>query len=802
MYAPSKYGQWSDSGKDSWNGDNDWQQPGGWCSPKPVCPPEESDRNGEWQAAPKSAVDPNFGWSTCDPDDFGDGNQAWSWPNGNGCSCNFDHNPHGQWGGFGPHGTWQYAFGHLAPGKWGLSWKCGDLAPWQQGTTWLPGHDLADTYDLLWSLSDEDIASVGNLLSSFLPGGLGNWPGLAQAGPWQGDDKSLILHQLLSYGKSPQRFDPSDHWWKPGTDYDGCGCYKPDPCVEPAELGFKVFRYNPQFGVLLDLNDGIGDLGPGNGDPSHRYPWAQEEHGRTLYVGVLNGNPNPQHFLPAILNHFSPDYPFAPTLHTTGPEIWRWNNVQVASVTDGQDGDPAAVIDSQDGGYWAKVLAPEDLDDLLDGQVGIRELFSYEGYLYATTANNRAPYLLQGSQEPAAMIRSKSGDPGTWEEVPRGPGTDDDPFDDPTNSAIHTIAEIRGTLVIGTEKATSLLNPDAGPPEIWLFDGLNWGQVVGDIEGWAVSEIVAFREPGLSEFLQEGGSEAFRVTFDTPFAGNYDPEGYNLYTVKSIIDEDNPDNDKLQAPAGTASSPSSAPLPFQLEDVTPTHVKYIGQGPNLPANGIPDYIVGEPDVDGLYDADDFGDVSPFDDHGIVTMFQYNPDPKNDEAGYLYIGTVDPEDGATLMRSADPDDPTSWELITADGFFSEFGGDAVNTPESGPVPWLNGNFQIWSAAVTGGNTIAELEENPGNGEDDDGFVGNTIYIGTFNGLGGTGQVLKSTDGINFEFVTQNAFGNEDIYGFRSIETVGNEVFFGGASPIDTQDPFSYPYGEDPYAFDIA
>ena len=64
------------------------------------------------------------------------------------------------------------------------------------------------------------------------------------------------------------------------------------------------------------------------------------------------------------------------------------------------------------------------------------------------------------------------------------------------------------------------------------------------------------------------------------------------------------------------------------------------------------------------------------------------------------------------------------------------------------------------------------------------------------------MLKSTDGVNFKCVTQNAFGADNIYGFRSIETVGDEVFFGGASPITTPDPTSHPYAiEDPFAFDL-
>ena len=115
--------------------------------------------------------------------------------------------------------------------------------------------------------------------------------------------------------------------------------------------------------------------------------------------------------------------------------------------------------------------------------------------------------------------------------------------------------------------------------------------------------------------------------------------------------------------------------------------------------------------------------------------------------------------------------------------------------------MHGNFHIWSAAVLKREKKL-LDETPGDPNKDSGFEDSTLYIGTFNGLKGSGQILKSNDGVNFEFVTQDAFGAENIYGFPTMEVIRDEVFFGDASPIHVQDPTAYPYvPEDPFAFDL-
>ena len=461
---------------------------------------------------------------------------------------------------------------------------------------------------------------------------------------------------------------------------------------DDSRLGAKVWQYNTVTGGVVDLTDGIGDLGRGFGNPSNRYPWSMESHNGDLYVGVLTGNPIQDNLLPQLF-HDADQYP---TLYSTGPEVWRWN----------------VDLDAYDGGTWEQVLAGDNMDVDLEGQVGVRELFSYDAYLYATTSNNLAPTLLQESQIPATMLRSMDGE--TWEEVTGGP------FDNPNNNSVRTMVEYDGLLYVGTETDQALLDGlgggGGGPsPELWTFNGTDWNQLGNGsmVDGFAISEILEFD--------------------DTIYFGTWNIGGYNLYKVDDSMGH--------------------------FEEVTPITLEYVG-GPTLP-----DYVMGATDVTDPLTAGNFGEVNPFDDFGIIKMFEFD--------NHLYFGTVDYLDGTTFMRSDTPSDVHSWELITTDGFLSEYGAAAVNVPNSGVQPLQNGNFYIWSSAVVS-NDIDHL------------------FIGTFNGLDGAGQVLKSDDGINFDFVTQDAFGATNTYGIRSMEPMDEFIYIGGASPITEVDPNSDPY----------
>ena len=112
------------------------------------------------------------------------------------------------------------------------------------------------------------------------------------------------------------------------------------------------------------------------------------------------------------------------------------------------------------------------------------------------------------------------------------------------------------------------------------------------------------------------------------------------------------------------------------------------------------------------------------------------------------------------------------MVILDGFETELGGPQT-VPLAGP-----GNFYVWSAAVlesSQGEQELSFEENYDPEPQLD-----TIYIGTFGGLFGEGKVLKSTDGFTFEYVTDDAFGADNIYGMRSMEIVGDSLYVGGSS----------------------
>ncbi len=578
---------------------------------------------------------------------------------------------------------------------------------------------------------------------------------------------------------------------------------EPPPPTD-TQFGFQVWRYDPNNGDLVNLNNGFDDLGPGNGNGLNRYPWGMEQHGpnNTLYVGTLNGNPLnfevPIEY--QILSLLFPILPWIPNLYTEGPEIWRWIDTR-DSLTDGSE-----ELGAQDGGYWEQVLAPEDLGGELKGQVGVRKMVSYthqddsngedvpngdaftasqangvgDTYLYASTSNNLFPLILQNSTEPSVLLRSKTGDKGTWEIV-------NVPYSDDNNGSIRAMEVINGYLFVGTEKLLAV-----GPelvPELLFYDGHTWRHVdTSAVDGLAISEILGFELlPDLPQVeVSDDNFETAAVEVegaDTVFFGDWNAAGF-----ADLLDEFDGDAADLgligdllgdllgesepgwglymvedhAAPIQTGSGDA-----FEVEalinpvavDITPTHVTYV----STPFFGgpLPSYVTGEPDIDGKLDADDFqGDTSPFNDIGVMKLFEFTP---KDEDPYMYVGTLDYFEGATLMRSQTPDDPTSWELITANGFLSELGFEAAFNP------------YVWSAGVV----------------EEDGC--DVLYIGTFNALDDSaGQVLRSTDGVNFEYLTSDAFGEGDIYGFRTMEVIDGELILGGASPITEADPNDAPY----------
>jgi hypothetical protein len=530
--------------------------------------------------------------------------------------------------------------------------------------------------------------------------------------------------------------------------------------VPPSEVlgfGLKVWKVDtadyapgavaPTAG-LIDLTDGVGDPGPGFGNPANRYPWSMTVEGDDLFVGVLNGNALPLNLLFNVASLLDdPTQPLNfPTLFTEGPEIWRWSP---------DDGAP-----TPDGGEWERVLAPDDLPGL-EGQAGVRELLPWDGAIYAATSNNLAPFLLQASNDPAELLVSTNGG-DSWARV-AGNSSTPDLFDNPLNSSVRTLEVINDELYVGTEVAvvvTALLGgggPGLPAPELWVFSnsGPNpWRQIDDPvIEGIAISEILTIDDVG-----DTSGSGASDVIF-----GNFNGGSFSLYWYDEDIDD--------------------------VIDITPTEFEYIGGGDET------EFTSGSPGTSGLTSGD-FDEATPFDDLGVIKLFQFD--------GYTYLGTVDYFEGASLMRSSDPTDPTSWELITTNGFYTErdnFSFDSGSLDEPDP---FDGNLYIWSATEVTTDADGAPLATP------------ELYIGTFAGfLGDPGQVILLTHdgpddeggaGVSLEFLSPDAFGAEppiplgdisQVYGIRSLdtsETTGelDNIFVGGSTSIVLPDLADDPY----------
>ena len=141
--------------------------------------------------------------------------------------------------------------------------------------------------------------------------------------------------------------------------------------------------------------------------------------------------------------------------------------------------------------------------------------------------------------------------------------------------------------------------------------------------------------------------------------------------------------------------------------------------------------------------------------GVMKLIEYQ--------GQLYLGTVNYQDGFTLLRTADPSNPKGWEVITTDGF-----GNPSNA---------------YSWAMT------EFE--------------NKLYLGTFNSglfggvidqllglpvpLDGRAQLWGSNDGLTWGQLVDDGFESRFTYGIRSMLVSDDQLFVGTASNFFLYDP---------------
>ncbi len=128
-------------------------------------------------------------------------------------------------------------------------------------------------------------------------------------------------------------------------------------------------------------------------------------------------------------------------------------------------------------------------------------------------------------------------------------------------------------------------------------------------------------------------------------------------------------------------------------------------------------------------------------------------------GMVYMGTVNYEDGFTLMRSANPMDVDSWEIISIHGL-----GDMSNA-------------YTWTLEVFQGKLML-------------GTFNSGLYGGMYGPLplDGRAELWSSSDGENWELLMDDGFGSKYTYGIRSMVATDDILYMGTASNFFLTNPF--------------
>lgn len=149
-------------------------------------------------------------------------------------------------------------------------------------------------------------------------------------------------------------------------------------------------------------------------------------------------------------------------------------------------------------------------------------------------------------------------------------------------------------------------------------------------------------------------------------------------------------------------------------------------------------------------ASDIPDLADLNNLGVMKLVEYK--------GQFYLGTVNYQDGFTLMRTTTPDDPTSWQVLTTDGF-----GDPSNAYSWAITEWQG-----------------------------------KLYLGTFNSglygglygpvpLDGRAELWCSSDGEHWDILMDDGFDSRFTYGIRNILATEDTLYFGTASNFFIYDP---------------
>lgn len=167
---------------------------------------------------------------------------------------------------------------------------------------------------------------------------------------------------------------------------------------------------------------------------------------------------------------------------------------------------------------------------------------------------------------------------------------------------------------------------------------------------------------------------------------------------------------------------------YSIKDVTPK--SYLFEGERITPDDFPKNI-----------------PNPFDNPWLMEFINFS----GEDGSHLYAGTGELFGSATLIRSDNPLNNKSWELMTADGF---------GRP----------NNYFWTFET----------------------IGDDLYTGTFAGLGNVAELYTSADGRHWEQIPLEGIVGPSTYGVRTTTGENGELILGTASSFLRPDLSKPPY----------
>lgn len=508
--------------------------------------------------------------------------------------------------------------------------------------------------------------------------------------------------------------------------------------------------------------------GEGNGDAMNNYAWAMCEFNGALYVGTGRNIPYQAELglkmelnLPDAIQLAAITHPRVPVgswewAYDMCGEIWRYKNNQ-----------------------WEMVYrsVPVQIINPLTQQIvwtarefGFREMIVYNGFLYATNGAQVVGY----SQTGSLMLRSPSGNAGTWEKVDIGGST----AWDSRCLAVHN-----GKLYVGLSTIIGF----GDKAEVWsTSDPSNAGSwaMVADLTSFgnqAVATLTSFNGFLYAGTVNEMGYQIWRSTVANPasnadwqmivengagdmtnlFAGTMKVFNGQLYVGSMSIPL--PTGDTIRLPKGfelirinpdnswelligdpVAQNPPTSPPPLR----TPS-----SGWPGGFANPLNFYCWSMEEIDGelylgTFDASilvieairlgvGIENLTPEQQQGIILALQ----------GLIGSLVGDMGFGEIVI---DPNIPFEQIIMTAfqrlNGYLAGMGLEELEIDQSIPFDWER-------------------------------------LLSIFSEMSGGGDIWKSANGVKWTPVTLNGLGNPHNYGIREMLNTGSPTYIGTSNPFE-------------------